>query len=79
MNTINEYCKFILLSSTLENKLLPPPEDLVDIKDLEIKIPNTPTRELNIAISEKKIKDSKTRTFTFTNQSWNCASSFCKS
>jgi uncharacterized ferritin-like protein (DUF455 family) len=56
MNTINEYCKFILLSSTLENKLLPPPEDLVDIKDLEIKIPNTPTRELKIAISEKKSK-----------------------
>lgn len=56
MNTINEYCKFILTSSTLENKLLPPPQNLVDIQDLEIEIPNAPTRELKIAISEKKSK-----------------------
>ncbi len=56
MNTINEYCKFILISPKLEDKLLPPPEDLLDIKDSTFEIPTTPVRDSSIAISDKKSK-----------------------
>ncbi len=56
MNTLNDYCRFILLSEKLEDKLIDPPENLVDLRDFSFEIPNLPAREKNISISEKKSK-----------------------
>jgi uncharacterized ferritin-like protein (DUF455 family) len=40
----------------LEDKLIDPPSDLVDMRDFSLEIPNLPAREKNISISEKKSK-----------------------
>ncbi|MCB1189370.1 MAG: DUF455 family protein [Leptospiraceae bacterium] len=56
MKTINEYCLHIVLSSDLEDKLLSPPKDLVDVLDESIRIPEQPNREKKIQFSEKKVK-----------------------
>lgn len=56
MKTVNEYCLFILNSSTLEDKLTPPPEDLIDTPDETILVPEKPNREIKLAFSDHKNK-----------------------
>lgn len=56
MKTINEYCHFILNSEKLSDKLLSPPEDLVDDRNPGIVVLDSPNRETRILISEKNLK-----------------------
>ena len=56
MKTINEYCEFLLLSDRLEDKLKYPPDDLIDLKGFNKKIPSLPARETKIQISDQKSK-----------------------
>ena len=56
MQTINDYCRHILFSPKLEDKLLSPPDDLVDTRDFSFEIPNLPVRDTGILISDKKSK-----------------------
>lgn len=56
MKTLNDYCLHIVLSENLEDKLLPPPEDLVDQTSKDIKIPDRPSRSSKIQVSDKKVK-----------------------
>ncbi len=55
MKTINEYCLHILCSGKLEEKLLKPPEDLIDIPQ-EISYPNLPIRDKKISFGNEKSK-----------------------
>lgn len=55
MKTINEYCLFLLKSPRLEDKLHPPPQDLKDqVQYLEI--PELPSREPKIMLTNEKTK-----------------------
>jgi uncharacterized ferritin-like protein (DUF455 family) len=55
MKTINEYCLHILCSGKLEEKLLKPPENLIDIPQ-EISYPNLPIRDKKISFGNEKSK-----------------------
>jgi uncharacterized ferritin-like protein (DUF455 family) len=55
MNTINEYCKHILLSGNLEDKLSSAPENLIDIIE-NITFPDLPARNKKIALTNEKSK-----------------------
>lgn len=56
MKTINDFCLQILLSEKLEDKLIIPPNDLVDTRNKFLDFPAIPNREAKIKISEKKFK-----------------------
>lgn len=55
MQTINEYCFYILTSPKLEDKLTPPPETLVDLPH-SFEIPELPARETKIQLTNEKTK-----------------------
>lgn len=55
MNTVNEYCLFLLKSPLLKDKLTPPPEGLVD-KIQFLEIPELPAREPKIQLTSEKTK-----------------------
>jgi uncharacterized ferritin-like protein (DUF455 family) len=55
MKTVSEYCEFLIQSESLIDKLTPPPEHLIEsLKETEV--PNKPSREKKIQISERKTK-----------------------
>jgi uncharacterized ferritin-like protein (DUF455 family) len=54
--TVNEYCLFLLLSEKLSDKLTPPPNEILDIPDLSVVVPEKPNRENRILFSDKKSK-----------------------
>jgi uncharacterized ferritin-like protein (DUF455 family) len=56
MNTINDYCLHILRASTLEDKLIPPPKNLVNTVEPSLSFPNKPSRPPNLEFSDKKQK-----------------------
>ncbi|MCB1141665.1 MAG: DUF455 family protein [Leptospiraceae bacterium] len=55
MKTLNEYCNFLLKAPNLEDKLLPPPGDLID-EVSSFSLPDFPGRSEKIQFSDKKSK-----------------------
>jgi uncharacterized ferritin-like protein (DUF455 family) len=55
MKTINEYCYFLLKAGTLQDKLTPPPVDLLDTP-MSLELPEKPAREPKISFSNEKSK-----------------------
>lgn len=56
MNTINEFCKLILESGHLIDKITPPANDLIDVIDFGLESIEKPNRDPRIDFSEKKCK-----------------------
>ncbi len=56
MKTINDFCKHILFSGEIEDKLISPPDGLLDEIESSIELPEKPVRARRISFSEEKTK-----------------------
>ncbi len=56
MKTINDFCKQIIFSGNLEDKITPPPEGLIDEPCGSLTLPEKPERSPRISFSDEKTK-----------------------